>query len=101
MVRRIVWSAQARAARDRDIAWLAERDDDAARRRADAIDEWVEGLARRPLGTGHQWPGYLTFGDKKLNKRIVYEVFDDRIEIAAFFDMRQDTTGLPPPPRRR
>lgn len=100
-MRRVVWSPLARAARAQDIAWLAERDDAAARRRAEQIDGWVEGLARHPLGTGHQWPGYLTFGHKRLNKRIIYQVFEDRIEIAALFDMRQDRTKLRLPPERK
>ncbi len=94
-MRRVIWSPDALAALEAYIDWIAERDDRTAERIQREIEEWADGLADHPfIGNPNRWPGFYTHGYPKRSKRIIYEVFDDRIEIAGFRDTRQDNTAL-------
>ena len=95
MVRHIIWSPEAEDEHDAYIDWLVEFDEGTAKRIQAEIEAWTLLLSKRPLiGNGERWPGFRVHGDPDLNKLIIYEVFDDRIEIAAFRDMRQDNSKL-------
>ena len=90
MVRRVIWSPDARRSFDEAIAWLQERDDRAAQDVRAYLDAWVQRVADLKLGTPHRWEGCLTVGSPKYAKRIIYRPSGDGIEIIAFRDTRQD-----------
>jgi len=74
---------------------VAEHDRAAAQRIRREIVTWTERVAAHPqMGNPNRWPGFLTPGYPTRSKRIIYQVFEDRIEIAAFSDMRQDNSAL-------
>ncbi|WP_298743822.1 type II toxin-antitoxin system RelE/ParE family toxin [uncultured Brevundimonas sp.] len=94
-VRWVEWSDEAEAAFEAYLDWIAERNLQAAEEIRVEIEDWTRLLAAHPgIGNPNRWPGFLVHGDKDRNKLIIYEVFDDRIEIAAFRDMRQDNSKL-------
>jgi plasmid stabilization system protein ParE len=49
---------------------------------------------RHGIGNATRWPGFRVHGVKKRSKLLVFQTFDDHIEIAAFRDMRQDNSKL-------
>jgi plasmid stabilization system protein ParE len=91
----VIWAPEAQDAHDAYIDWLVEYDERRAQRAHGEIQDWVALLASRPfIGNGSRWPGFRVHGDSDMHKLIIYEVFDDHIEIIAFRDMRQDNSKL-------
>lgn len=99
MVRRVEWTREARTSFDDAIDWLAERNPGAAARLQSGIESWTELTARRLLGTPHAWPGCKTAIYRDGYRRIVFRPYDDRIEIIAFRDTRQDNSAFDFKPR--
>lgn len=101
MVRSVIWAPEAQDAHDTYIDWLVAYDEDKARRTHDDIQHWVALLAGHPfIGNGSRWPGFRVHGDSDMNKLVIYQVFDDHIEIVAFRDMRQDNSKLRLTPKK-
>ncbi|MES2861101.1 MAG: type II toxin-antitoxin system RelE/ParE family toxin [Pseudomonadota bacterium] len=94
-MREVIWSPEAEDAQDAYIDWLVEYDEQTAKRIQAEIEAWTLLLSKRPLiGNAARWPGFRVHGDRDLDKLMIYEVFDDHIEIVAFRDMRQDNSKL-------
>ena len=94
-MRTVIWAPEAQDDYDAYIDWLVEYDERKAQRTNEDVQDWVALLASHPfIGNGSRWPGLRVHGDSDMNKLVIYEVFDDHIEIVAFRDMRQDNTNL-------
>ncbi len=94
-MRTVIWSPEAEDAHDDYIDWLVAYDEGKAKRTQADIEAWTLLLAKRPLiGNGSRWPGFRVHGDSDMNKLVIYQVFDDHIEIVAFRDMRQDNSNF-------
>ncbi len=97
----VEWADDAEAAFEAYLDWIAERSPSAAESIRVEIDDWTRLLAARPgIGNPNRWPGFLVHGNKDRNKLVIFEVFEDHIEIAAFRDMRQDNSKLRLTPKK-
>lgn len=95
-MRAVVWSQRARAEFDSYLHWVAERSPTAAARIGEEVVAWVERLATHPE-SGHpsfRWPGFRKHSLPARSNFVLYEVAEDRIQIAAFRDGRQDNRNL-------
>jgi|LauGreSBDMM110SN_4_FD.fasta_scaffold143917_2 plasmid stabilization system protein ParE len=91
----VEWADDAEAEFEAYLDWIAERNPSAAEDVRAEIETWTGRLAAYPfIGNPNRWPGFLVHGHRHRNKLVIFQVFDDHIEIAAFRDMRQDNSKL-------
>lgn len=92
----VEWSEQAALDFEAYLDWIAS--EISAEKAEDIRLEFVELTrllaTRHGIGNATRWPGFRVHGFKKRNKLLVFQTFDDHIEIAAFRDMRQDNSNL-------
>ena len=99
MVRRLRWSDNAGRQFEAWTDYLAGYDADFAKRSKEAVETRVNGLVHHPYRwRGSRWPGLREFSLLKWKKVVVYQVQDREIVIIAFYDTRQDLSGMSPKP---
>ena len=97
----VEWANDAAAEFEAYLDWIAERNPSAAEDIRVEIEQWTRLLAAHPgIGNPNRWPGFLVHGHKDRNKLVIFQVFDDHIEVAAFRDMRQDNSKLRLAPKK-
>ena len=89
-MRTIVWSGTGLDQYDQAVDYLAERNEPAAARLAQRIEDTVNALARRPSGR----PGFAEGTFEKIIQKtsylIVFEIIGDELHVLRLFHMAQD-----------
>lgn len=94
---RVKWTPPALASLNAYFAHLGEHAPSLTGKARAGIEKAVGRLGVRPLmGRPARWPGLREWSLLRWKKIVVYRVKDDRIEILAFYDARQDLSRLTP-----
>lgn len=94
---RIRWTPPARASLEEYFAYLSEHAPSITSTARVDIQKVVGKLARRPnMGRRARWLGLREWSLLRWKKIVVYRVEAEQIVILAFYDARQDLSGVTP-----